>query len=274
MLELPESYTLAKQITGALKEKQISRIELRHTPHRFTFFKGDERAYEALLVGKNIEGATHHGGILEIDTEDSMLFLSDGASPRYWEREEQIPKKHQLLLCFSDGSAMSCSVQMYAAIGIFPLGQCDEPYYISSSTKVGPLDQGFTYEYFKGLYEPDGKKLTTKAFLATEQRIPGLGNGVLQDILWEAALDPRCDMKTVSEEEMQRLYQAVREVMSKMCKAGGRNVERDLYGNAGGYITKLSKLSLGKPCLRCGQPIKKASYMGGTIYFCEQCQRK
>lgn len=274
MLELPESYSLAKQITKALKGKQISHIELLHTPHRFVFFKGDEREYEALLVGKTIQGATYHGGILEIDTEGSMLFLSDGASPRYWKTKEQVPKKHQLLLQFSDGSAMSCSVQMYAAIGIYSLGQCDEPYYISSSTKIGPLDEAFTYAYFKSLYKPGGKKLTTKAFLATEQRIPGLGNGVLQDILWEAALDPRCDMKTVSEEEMKALYQAVKEVLIKMCKAGGRNVEKDLYGNAGGYITKLSKLSLGKPCPRCGQPIEKANYMGGTIYFCQQCQRK
>lgn|GEM_PF-2077218 len=30
-----------------------------------------------------------------------------------------------------------------------------------------------------------------KAFLATEQRIPGLGNGVLQDILWTARIHPK-----------------------------------------------------------------------------------
>jgi hypothetical protein len=32
------------------------------------------------------------------------------------------------------------------------------------------------------------KKLSLKALLATEQRIPGLGNGVLQDILFKARM--------------------------------------------------------------------------------------
>lgn len=274
MLELPESYTISKQITKVLKGKKIKSYELLHSPHRFAFFKGNEADYDELLIGKTVEAGTYKGGILELDTEDSLVFFSDGATPHYWEKAEDVPKKHQLRIDFEDGSCITCSIQMYAAIGIYPRRSCDDGYYISSSTKLNPLDEDFTYEYFKSLYHPDGKKLSVKAFLATEQRIPGLGNGVLQDILWQAGLDPRCDMKTLSEKEMKGLYEAVKKVITAMCKAGGRNVERDLFGNAGGYITKLCKLSLAKPCPKCGQPIEKANYMGGTVYFCIQCQRK
>ena len=56
----------------------------------------------------------------------------------------------------------------------------------------------YTFEYFWSLYPGNHKKLTAKAFLATEQRIPGLGNGVLQDILWDAGIDPRFDMRSLS----------------------------------------------------------------------------
>lgn len=274
MLELPESYTISNQFTKVLKGKKIVSYEILHTPHRFAFFKGNVEDYDKLLCGQTITGGTYKGGILELDTKKSLIFFSDGATPHYWEKPEDVPKKHQLRIDFEDGCSITCGIQMYAAIGIYPKGKCDDGYYVSSSTKPNAMDEAFTYEHFKSLYQPGGKKMTTKAFLATEQRIPGLGNGVLQDILWQAGLDPRCDMKNVSEEEMQTLYEAVKKVNKEMCEAGGRNVERDLFGNAGGYITQLCKLSLGKPCPKCGHPIEKANYMGGSIYFCQHCQRR
>ncbi|MDE7008051.1 MAG: hypothetical protein K2P07_07815 [Lachnospiraceae bacterium] len=39
-----------------------------------------------------------------------------------------------------------------------------------------------------------------------------------------------------------------------------------------GYWTLLSKLTVGKPCPYCGSNIQKASYLGGTVYFCPECQ--
>ena len=58
-----------------------------------------------------------------------------------------------------------------------------------------------------------------------------------------------------------------------MIEKGGRDTEKDLFGNNGGYITKLSKNTAGKPCGNCGSIIKKESYMGGSIYYCSKCQK-
>lgn len=116
--------------------------------------------------------------------------------------------------------------------------------------------------------------MTIKAFLATEQRIPGLGNGVLQDILWNAGFDPRYDMKNMQEKDFELLYKVVKETLSEMYALGGRDTERDLFGNKGGYITRLSKNTVGESCPRCNMEIQKANYMGGTVYFCSQCQRR
>ena len=62
------------------------------------------------------------------------------------------------------------------------------------------------------------------------------------------------------------------DVLGKMTEAGGRDTERDLLGEKGGYRTLLSKLTVGKPCPYCGNSIQKASYLGGTVYFCPKCQ--
>ena len=70
------------------------------------------------------------------------------------------------------------------------------------------------------------------------------------------------------------LYASTVKMLRKMCEEGGRDTESDIFGNPGGYITQLSKKSLEEPCMKCGSPIHKANYMGGTVYFCEKCQKR
>jgi formamidopyrimidine-DNA glycosylase len=57
-----------------------------------------------------------------------------------------------------------------------------------------------------------------------------------------------------------------------MAAKGGRDTEMDLFGRPGGYKTVLSKMTVNKPCPKCGTPIKKESYLGGSIYYCAKCQ--
>ena len=274
MLELPESQTIAKQIVQTLKGKRICEIEVLHTPHKFAFFQGETKQYYDMLEGQTILGAVSHGGMIEINTEDCMIVLNDGAYPRYYKDKKNFPKNHQLAIYFDDESAVFVSVQMYGGITVLPVGTCTDGYYLSSSTKPMPLTAEFTYDYFKSLYRPEGKKLSVKAFLATNQRIPGLGNGVLQDILWDAGIDPRFDMKNITQQDFHVLYQSILKILKDMTAGGGRDTERDLFGKKGGYITQLSKNSLHEPCTKCGYEIHKANYLGGTIYFCEHCQKK
>lgn len=274
MLELPESYTISNQIKKSLTGKRISQIEVLHTPHRFAFFHGEIQSYGELLEGQTIMNAAYHGGMIEIDTEDCMLVFADGAYPKYYEEKKKFPKKHQLAIYFDDETAIFVSIQMYGFLYIVPKGTCTESYYLSSSTKINPLCDEFTFAYFQSLYPGNHKKLTAKAFLATEQRIPGLGNGVLQDILWDAGIDPRFDMREASEADFTALYTSVKKLLKEMCEQGGRDTEKDLFGQKGGYITQLSKNSLFEPCTRCGNEIHKASFLGGTVYYCDHCQKK
>ena len=112
-----------------------------------------------------------------------------------------------------------------------------------------------------------------KMFLATEQRIPGLGNGVLQDILWTARIHPRRKMVDIGPGEMKEMFAAVKSVLRQMTDQGGRDTERDLFDRPGGYRTILSKNTAGQPCPNCGAPIVKEAYMGGSMYYCGRCQK-
>ncbi len=272
MLELPESYTLAKQMQQKLSGKTIERVMVEKSPHRFAFYSEYKDEYEALLKGRTVTGARNLGGILELDLDGCFIYFSDGAYPKFYEGEP--PQKHQLLLGFTDGTGFTVSVQMYGVLHAYKAGECRHDYYISSATRLNPLQEGFTFDYFSSLYKPNGKKLSAKAFLATEQRIPGLGNGVLQDILFTAKIDPRFDMRDATDGDMFDLYDSTCSVMKKMCERGGRNTEKDFFGNPGGYECILCKTTLDTPCPRCGHTVAKAPYMGGAVYFCENCQKR
>jgi formamidopyrimidine-DNA glycosylase len=158
-------------------------------------------------------------------------------------------------------------------MGIFREGGCDNEYYLGALARPSVFTDAFDAAYFAGILEQPGmEKLSAKAFLATEQRIPGLGNGVLQDILIRAGIHPKTKIAGLDEERRKRLFHAVKETLAEMSDGGGRDTEMDLDGNPGGYRTILSRKTVGTPCPACGQVIEKAAYMGGSVYFCPGCQ--
>jgi formamidopyrimidine-DNA glycosylase len=272
MIELPEAEVLAAQINQALTGKCISKATANQSPHKFAWYSSDPARYNGLLVGKTIGGATNCAGNVEIKAGDMLLVLSTAL--HFHAKGEIPPPRHQLLLEFTDGAALSATVQMWGGLFCFKAGQPGGmPDYQIARQKVSPLSKPFNRRYFDHLFDANTGKLSAKAFLATEQRIPGLGNGVLQDILWTARIHPRRKMAELSPLEVDAMFAAVKSVLLKMTRQGGRDTERDLFGNSGGYKTILSKNTVDTPCPVCGSLIKKEAYMGGSIYYCPGCQK-
>ena len=162
---------------------------------------------------------------------------------------------------------------MYGRVGTFPEGKLDNTYYRVAKEKPSPLTPTFDKNYFYGIISvPEVQKLSLKGLLATEQRIPGLGNGILQDILFNAKMHPKKTVSSLSEGDKEALFNSIKTTISMMVSKGGRDTELDLFGTPGGYKTTLCKNNVNKPCPVCGTIIKKEAYMGGSIYYCEKCQ--
>lgn len=274
MIEIPEAATLAEQITQTLTGKTIGQVVAAASPHKFAWFHGDPAGYHGLLCGKRIDCVAAFGGLVELAAHDCRILFGDGAALRYYATPENVPDKHQLCVTFTDDSALLCTVQMYGGMWAFRDGEDDNRYHSIAKEKPSPLSGAFNEAYFDSLRNDQTTKLSVKAFLATEQRIPGLGNGVLQDILWNARIHPKRKLSTLSSGELGVLYHSVKNTLAEMTAAGGRDTEKDLFGRAGGYITRLSKNTVGKPCPVCGSIIQKAPYMGGAVYWCDGCQEK
>lgn len=274
MLEIPEAQTIARQIRETVTGKVISRTVAAASPHGFAWYFGEPAAYGGMLDGKKITGAAAWGGRPEIWAEDMRVSFGDGVNVRYFAAGAKRPDKHQLLLEFEDGGAVCCTVQMYGGLWAFPDGMNEDFYYTVAKEKPSPLADAFDAAYFASLLTDETKKLSAKAFLATEQRIPGLGNGVCQDILWRAGLHPKRKMSTLTDGEYETLYLTVKRLLAEMTARGGRDTEKDLFGRPGGYRTVMSRKNDGMPCPACGDIIRRMAYLGGNVYVCEGCQRK
>jgi formamidopyrimidine-DNA glycosylase len=80
-------------------------------------------------------------------------------------------------------------------------------------------------------------------------------------------------MATLSDHELSGLYAAIKSTLQEMADKGGRDTEKDLYGNPGPYLTVMGKKNPGMICPICGNMIKRMAYLGGNIYVCEECQK-
>ena len=275
MIELPEAHILSAQLNETVVGKTILQVTVDASPHKFAWYSGDSAAYRLMLVGKKItavNAGTGHtcGGNIEIICEDMLLVISTPI--RFHAKGESLPKKHQLLIEFSDDDALSCTVQMWGAMLCTSLSCVEIPSYKVNKAPT-PLDPNFTREYFFELLSSCKQSLSAKAFLATEQRIPGLGNGVLQDILFNASIHPKRKLESLSENEKEVLFESTVDTITQMVKNGGRDTERDLFGSHGGYKTKLSAKTIAKPCPNCLGTFVRQAYLGGNVYFCPSCQK-
>lgn len=274
MIEIPEAVLLAKQLQQAYGGRTITSIVAEQTHHRFAWYYGDPADYPARFTGRTVEGAYAYGGKVHLACSGDYLFLfADGTSPRYFAPGAKLPKKHQLDIGFDDGSHLVCTIRMYGNLRGYPASDvCD--YDEIARIRPDVLSDAFDLAYLQSLYDPSAqKKLSAKGLIATEQRIPGLGNGCAHDILFHARIHPKRDVSSFDEEAWRSLCTSVKTTIRQMVEQGGRDVEKDLYGKPGGYQTVLSKNTYPYPCPACGGPITREAFLGGNIYYCAHCQK-
>ncbi len=270
MLEFPETVTVAKQIREQAIGKRVRKVFPPTKAHKFCWFAGDPADYHSRLSGAAIRSAEGFGIFVEIEFDNEMrLCFDDGVNARLVSKPD-VMSPYQLLIEFEDETALHFSVAMYGGL-ILHEGDYDNEYYHKSKTGISPFSDAFE-PYYRELLAASKPNLSAKAFLATEQRFPGIGNGVLQDILFIAGIHPKRKIGTFNTADRDKLLSSIISVLREMTEQGGRDTEKDLLGLPGGYRTRLSKNTLSGGCPKCRGPITKEAYLGGAIYYCPSCQ--
>ncbi|MDD2649377.1 MAG: endonuclease VIII [Eubacteriales bacterium] len=270
MIELPEALRLADEMRAILVGRTVSRVLPPSRVHKFCWFSGNPSAYDAALSSRRVVGADGFGIYAELLFDGGLsLAVNDGVNLRF-SKSGELPENYQLAIVFEDSSCLCFTVQMYGGI-ILHGSDYENEYYVKSKNAVSPFSDDFP-EHFRRVFRESKPKLSAKAFLATEQRFPGIGNGCAQDILLKARLNPKRKLETLTDEDAERLLSALVSVACEMRSQSGRDTEKGLDGMAGGYRTMMCKNSLMTGCPICGGTVTKEAYMGGSVYYCPVCQ--
>jgi formamidopyrimidine-DNA glycosylase len=275
MFELPEFVTLARQIGDTLTGKTIRTGSLGNKPHKFVWYNQTPADLERLTGGKTIGEAWARGKWLFIPLDPGYLlvFGECGGKMLYHAPGEKLPDTYHLYLRFEDGSAFTETTQMWGAVELYERGQEQERTYIKDM-RLTPIEPEFTLDYFDNLIDSllTGEKRSVKGLLTQEQLVPGLGNAIAQDILFQARLHPKHPLTNLDHAQRSALYEAILSTVSEAIQKGGRYDEVDLYNQPGKYVRRMDKQSVGRPCPVCDTVIEKMQYLGGTCYYCPACQ--
>jgi formamidopyrimidine-DNA glycosylase len=268
MIELPEAVVLTSQCNKTLQGKTVDYVLVNSKPHKFAWYVNEGKDYQQLLERKSFSYGVNFAGYVCLYFEDVQIIFHDGVILRYF--DELIDhNNHQLLIHFTDQSCLMATVAMYGGMYVTMKGVVPTSYMQASIDSIDCLSSQFTFEYFMS---KANEKLSLKAFLATEQRFPGIGNGVIQDVLFKAGLHPKTKIKDCDDAQLRVLYEKLVSGIREMIALGGRNNEKDLFGDVGGYEVLMTSAQLKNPCRNCSGNIVKENYMGGSIYFCPHCQ--
>jgi formamidopyrimidine-DNA glycosylase len=112
-------------------------------------------------------------------------------------------------------------------------------------------------------------KVAVKAALMDQALLAGVGNTYSDEALLGARLHPARPLASIGDEELARLYEALRAVLEGAIAAGGEPDWRDLQGQPGRY--RMLVHAAGR-CGECGGPVETITIGGRTGYLCPACQ--
>lgn len=147
-----------------------------------------------------------------------------------------------------------------------------------------PFSKKFTYDVFAtalrrqgygGQAVRKGGARSIKLVLMDPKVVAGIGNIYSDEILFHAGVRPERPVSRVKNQELSKIYEAIRPILKKGIEAKGSSVgdfvrTDGTWGQMGKYHFVYGRK--GEDCKRCGTIIESTKLGGRTTSFCPHCQ--
>jgi formamidopyrimidine-DNA glycosylase len=130
------------------------------------------------------------------------------------------------------------------------------------------LSPEFTAESFLELARKHSRK-QVRAFINDHSALSSIGNAYADEILFEAMIQPKTIVASLSAEDLGRLFQAIGSVMRigiEHVNGAGQPIQNKVRDHM-----KVRNRQ-GQPCPRCGTTIRREGVRGYDVFFCPACQ--
>lgn len=271
MPELPEVETTVRGLAPALRGRRLARVEARRADLRRPF-PADLRQR---LTGARITGLGRRAkyGLVETDRGDTLVFHL-GMSGRWRIDPDGIGKHDHLVIETDEGRVLALndprrfgSVDLVATDGL-----ADWPAFRALGPE--PLGPDFTGAHLAAAFA--GRAAPVKPLLLDQRIVAGLGNIYVCEALNIAGISPALEAGRIARKRLDRLAEAVREVLASAIEAGGSTL-RDYArpdGELGYFFKQFRVYDREDESCPCGAGIIRRRVDGGrSTYYCPACQR-
>jgi formamidopyrimidine-DNA glycosylase len=279
MPELPEVEAVARTLRPLVERQKIRCV---HVLHAIAIKPQSSSRIARIVVGQRIQSVQRKGKYLWLQLTQGIVtlhFKLDGQLLWFSSPKEMAEVANQ------PGSGVHVDVVFELNKGV--LGFADRRHFgrvhVWESEAACPalarlgldaMSRDFTPARSAQLLE--GSKRPLKEFLLDQTRVAGIGNIYSCESLWHARLDPRRRANSLKPAEARRLHKAIVSVLARAleCCLHPSPDFRDPQWWFQGLEDILRAYDReGKPCRRCGEPIKRIAQGGRSTYFCEHCQK-
>ncbi len=270
MPELPEVQALADFLVGRAVGRVVARVDVAAISVLKTF---DPPV--TALGGLEITGVRRWGKFLDLDVSGLHLVthLSRAGWLHWRDSLPALPPKPGksplgLRVHLDDGSGFDLTEQgTQKRLAVYVVR---DPATVPGIARLGPdpLADGFSLDDFRAIVAGDRSQL--KGLLRDQGKLAGIGNAYSDEILHVAKMSPFKPAANLDDEEIARLYDAVRATLADA-------VER-ARGLAAADLKAEKKLGMrvhgraGQPCPVCGDVVRSVSFADSTLDYCATCQ--
>jgi formamidopyrimidine-DNA glycosylase len=271
MPELPEVETTRRGIEPWLVGRRIDALKVREWRLRWRV----PRALPARLAGARILSVGRRAKYLLVETDAGTLILHlgmsgslrilDAASPPLVHDHLDLVLDSGRCLRFNDTRRFGCV--------LFTTGE-PARHKLLARLAVEPLSEEFTGA---ALWQrARGRRAAIKTLIMDSRIVAGVGNIYASEALFRAGIRPTLAAGRVSRTRMDALVASIRAVLNEAIGAGGTTLRDyvDASGMPGYFRQRLFVYErTGKPCRRCGTPIRQFAQGQRSTYWCPHCQR-
>jgi formamidopyrimidine-DNA glycosylase len=259
MPEFPEIEALRRALDERLRASPVAKAGPVHIATLKTF---DPPLGE--LEGRRFAGAGRRGKHLLFPTEDGELVLHvhlmSAGRLRFHETGEKQPKTPAFRLTLEDGGSLVLTEggpKKRAKVGLF------RPEAIEAElAHLGPEANELDADRLAEILAGDSRRL--HAMLRDQGVVAGIGRAWVNEVLHRARLSPYALSTELDAGEVERLAQAIREVLAEGLELRARGVPDKKAHRIHNH--------LGEPCFACGTPIARVDFEEHTIFYCPECQ--
>jgi formamidopyrimidine-DNA glycosylase len=259
MPEFPEIEALRRELDDPVRAFPIAKAG----PAHIATLKTYDPPLSA-LEGRRFAGAERRAKNIVLPTEDGELVLHvhlmSAGRLRYLRHGDKQPKTPAFRLSFEDGSSLvltEAGAKKRAKVGLYTPEAIEE-----ELSHLGPEAYGLSEKQLAEILASDSRRL--HAFLRDQRLIAGIGRAWANEILNHAQLSPYALTTELSDDQVQRLSDAIQEELA-------RGLELRERGASDKKIYRVHN-RLDEPCPRCGTPLARVDFDEHTIYYCPSCQ--